>query len=114
MFLLSVLLSAITFAPAMPAAHTVTGAREGEIQATWASPDATCSPGAICASAKFTTQGCYFNNLYVKGVKGGTPLTIDVTETGSGNPVYIYWVNTLSTSLSITGVPHAHYYCPSS
>jgi len=111
MFLMSVLLSALTFAPALPPERTM-GATEGEIQGSLISPDATCKPGAICGTATFTRQGCYFNNVWVKGVKGATPLTLDVTETGSGKPVYIYWVNALSTSLTITGTVHAHYYCP--
>jgi hypothetical protein len=110
MFLLSVLLAAITFNPAMAPAAQV-APLQGEIEARPIAQDSTCKPGAICASYTFNREGCFFNNVWVKGVKGGTPLTIDVTETGSGKPVYIYWINTLSTSISITGAAHAHYYC---
>lgn len=111
MFLLSVLLSAITFNPAMPP-HEATGATEGYIQAASISPDNTCKPGAICASTTFNKNGCFFNNFW-NSSKGGTPLTIDVTQTGgSGSKVYVYWVNATNTTISITGSAQAKYYCP--
>ncbi len=106
---LSLLLSAITFNPAM--AHS-TGPAEGFIQAQAISPDKTCKPGAICASYTFNRNGCFFNNFWQKNAKGGTPLAIDVTQTGSnGSPVYVYWVNNTNTSIAITGMAYAKYYC---
>jgi hypothetical protein len=114
MFLMSVLLSAITFNPAL-SAHDMTGTISGTIHANVISPDATCKPGAICASTKMTSprNGCYFNNFYNTSAGGGTPLTIDVTETGSnGSPVYVYWVNATSTAITIKGTANANFYCP--
>jgi hypothetical protein len=112
MFLMSVLLSAITFNPAMVPPQT--GIIEGYVQADVISPDKTCKPAAICAktSMPHPRNGCFFDNFYNTKKGGGTPLTIDVTETGpSGSPVYIYWVNATSTSISITGTANAKYYC---
>ena len=114
MFLISVLLSVISFNPAMPA-RDMSGSIFGTIQANVISPDATCKPGEICASTKMKNprNGCYFNNVYNTASGGGTPLTIDVTETGSnGSPVYVYWVNATNKTLTITGSANANFYCP--
>jgi hypothetical protein len=113
MFLFSLLLSAITFNPAMPA-REVSGSVSGTIQADVISPDFTCKPGAICAKTtmKSPRNGCYFNNVW-SSTSGGTPLTVDVTETGSnGSPVYVYWVNATSLSIAIKSMANANYYCP--
>jgi hypothetical protein len=113
MFLTSLLLSVITLAPAI-APHP-TFVREGMISAGPISPDKVCQPGSICASTTFNTNGCLFINFYgtVNGkTQGGTPLTIDVTQTGAnGKKVYVYWINTLSTNLTIYGSAQAKYYC---
>jgi hypothetical protein len=112
MFLMSMLLSAITFNPVLPA-REISGPISGTISAIV--PDTSCKPGAICAktSMKHPRNGCYFNNVYDKASGGGTPLTLDVTETGSsGSPVYVYWVNATSQSIGITGTANANYYCP--
>ncbi|MBV8530505.1 MAG: hypothetical protein JO104_04240 [Candidatus Eremiobacteraeota bacterium] len=108
---LSLLLSAITLAPAV-AAPPHTGTVEGYIMAPALSPDATCKPGKICASTTFNRNGCYFNNFWNK-TNGGTPLTIDVTQTGSGGSnVYVYWVNSTDTNIKISGKgAMAKYYC---
>lgn len=110
---MSVLLSAITFNPALPA-RNVSGSISGTIQANVVSPDATCKPGAICAktSMKNPRNGCFFNNVSNSASGGGTPLTIDVTESGSnGSPVYVYWVNATNLTIKITGTANANFYC---
>jgi hypothetical protein len=113
MFLMPVLLSAITFTPAM-APHTA-GTVEGTIVAPAAAPDASCSPGGICASAKLPVNrnGCYANNFY-NGTNGGTPLSVELTQTGpDGSVVYIYWVNATNKTLTIKGSGAvAKWYCP--
>jgi hypothetical protein len=113
MFLTSILLSAITFNPAMaPSAEF--GSIQGTLQADVISPDSTCKPGAICAKKSMPSprNGCFFNNFYNSST-GGTPLTVNVTETGSnGSPVYIYWVNATNLSISIKGKASANFYCP--
>jgi hypothetical protein len=110
MFLMSVLLSVITLSPAM-APRAAMGPTEGFIRANAISPDATCQPGAICASATFTRNGCFFNNFW-NSSEGGTPLTLDITQTGSnGSKVYVYWVNATSTAISIKKQAAAKYYC---
>ncbi len=109
MFLMSLLLSVITLAPAMPAQPTA--AREGMISAGPISPDKVCQPGDICASTTFNQNGCLFVNFYNK-TKGGTPLTIDVTQTGAnGTAVYVYWINATNTNIVIAGKAQAKYYC---
>ena len=112
MFLMSVFLSAITFNPGL-AGREPGHPSEGIIQGQFISPDATnCKPGAICASATFNTNGCFFNNFW-NGSKGGTPLTIDVTQTGgNGSKVYVYWINATSKTIGINGSAQAKYYCP--
>jgi len=107
---LSLLLSAITMNPAFaPSMHAPT---EGIIQAQSLSPDSSCKPGAICASTTFNRNGCFFNNFW-NGNKGGTPLTIDVTQTGNnGSKVYVYWVNATNKTIGIAGSAQAKYYCP--
>jgi hypothetical protein len=108
---LSLLLAAATFNPAI-APRTHTGPIEGFITAPSISPDSNCGPGKICASTTFNTNGCFFNNFW-NGSKGGTPLTIDVTQTGgNGSKVYIYWVNATNKTISIAGNAQAKYYCP--
>ncbi|MGB8909345.1 MAG: hypothetical protein WCC84_11415 [Candidatus Cybelea sp.] len=112
MFLLSVLLSAITFNPAM--AGPGMAPLSGVVEANPIQPDAMCKPGAICASATLPIKrnGCHVNNFW-NSAKGGTPLTIDVTETGSnGSKVFIYWVNATSSTITITKTASANYYCP--
>jgi hypothetical protein len=111
MILMPLLLAAITFNPAM-APRPALGPTEGYIAADAISPDSTCKPGAICASFTFNRNGCYFNNFW-NSSKGGTPLAIDVTQTGSnGSNVYIYWVNNTNVNLAIKGKAYAKYYCP--
>lgn len=85
--------------------------REGMISAGAISPDKSCKPGDICASTTFNQNGCLFNNVW-NSSKGGTPLTVDVTETGtSGKAVYVYWVNATNKTILITGKAHANFYC---
>jgi hypothetical protein len=112
MLLTSLLLSVITLNPAM-APPSARGFTQGYVQAGPISPDSTCQPGAICASSKtFYRNGCFFNNFW-NNSNGGTPLAIDITETGpNGSPVYIYWVNNTNTNILITGKATANYYCP--
>jgi hypothetical protein len=111
MFLMPVLLSAITFNPAMMPRNAAPG-RTGRIYADAISPDKTCKSGAICASTTFNTNGCFFNNFWNNNT-GGTPLTIDVTETGgSGAKVYVYWVNATSQNIGIKNKASANFYCP--
>ena len=63
--------------------------------------------------ASINRNGCHVNNFWQKNVKGGSPLTIDVTETGgNGSKVFIYWVNATSLTITITGMASANYYCP--
>ena len=109
MFLMSVLLSAITFNPAMAPRPAAAGYVQGEPT----SPDKTCAPGGICAKTSMPNprNGCFFNNFWNSN-KGGTPLTVDVTETGgNGSPVYIYWINATSTSIAIQDKAYARFSC---
>jgi hypothetical protein len=111
MVLLSVLLSAVSFAPAM-APQGFQAARTGTIMAPAISPDKSCASGAICASKTTTLgKGCFFNNAYKSGSYGGTPLAINVTETNT-KTTYIYWVNDTNKTIGITGSASANYYCP--
>jgi hypothetical protein len=110
MLLMSLLLSVITLNPAM-APPSATGHVEGYIMADSISPDSTCKPGGICASYKFNRNGCFFNNFWNNN-SGGTPLAIDITQTGgNGSPVYIYWINNTNKNIVITGKATAKYYC---
>ena len=110
MFLMSVLLSVITFSPAM-APRAAMGPTEGYIHASPLSPDAACKSGMICASAKFARNGCFFNNFW-NSSEGGTPLTIDVTQTGgNGSTVWVYWINATSATITIKKQASAKYYC---
>jgi hypothetical protein len=87
------------------------GDRTGMIQSDMM-PDSTCKPGAICASKKTSLgKGCFFNNAWKSGAYGGTPLTIDVTETAS-KTTYVYWVNSTNQNIGITGKASANFYCP--
>jgi hypothetical protein len=112
MLLMSLLLSVITLNPAM-ARPSASGFTEGFVQASPISPDSTCKPGDICASSKtFSRNGCFFNNFW-NNSNGGTPLAIDITQTGAnGSPVYIYWVNNTNKNIVITGKATVKYYCP--
>lgn len=113
MILMSLLLGAVTFNPAIAPRAGVAPA-EGIVQADVISPDKVCQPGAICAKTRLpiNRNGCYVNNFW-NNSKGGTPLTIDVTQTGgNGSPVYVYWVNATNLSITITGSAQAKYYCP--
>ena len=57
-------------------------------------------------------NGCLVNNFW-NSSKGGTPLTIDVTETGkNGSKVYVYWVNATNATIKITSMASANYYYP--
>ena len=112
MFLMSVLLSTITFNPAM-APHEMSPLA-GYVHGDVVSPDKTCKPGDICAKGSMPSprNGCFFNNFWTSA-KGGTPLTIDVTETGSsGKPVYVYWVNATNLTILIKDRAYANFYCP--
>jgi hypothetical protein len=118
MFLLSVLLSAITFNPAMAAPSMAT--LSGSVEAYPIGADATpgksfaCKSGAICASARLPVNrnGCHVNNFW-NSAKGGTPLTIDITETGgNGSKVFVYWVNATSATITIKDRASANFYCP--
>jgi hypothetical protein len=98
--------------PAMAPRPAIAGPTEGFLQAAAISPDKTCKPGDICASTTFKKNGCFFNNFWNKS-NGGTPLAIDVTQTGSnGSNVYVYWVNNTNKTISIAGSAMAKYYCP--
>ena len=113
MILMSLLLAAVTFNPALAPRAGVAPA-EGIVQGAVISPDAVCKSGAICAKARLPVNrnGCYVNNFW-NGSVGGTPLTIDVTQTGPmGSAVYIYWVNATNLNITITGTAQAKYYCP--
>jgi hypothetical protein len=106
---LSLLLSAVTFNPAIAQMHA--GPTEGFISAPSISPDSTCKPGKICASTTFNKNGCFFNNFW-NSSQGGTPLTINVTQTGgNGSKVYVYWVNATNQTITITGKATAKFYC---
>lgn len=112
MILISLILAALTFSPAV-APRPAAGPVEGYLEAKVLSPDFTCKPGAICASTTITRNGCFVNNFWVKGVKGGTPLAIDITQTGSsGSKTYVYWVNNTNTNIGITSAAYAKFYCP--
>jgi hypothetical protein len=107
---MSLLLSAITLNPAM-APPSTTGHVEGYITANAISPNTACKPGDICASFKFNHNGCFFNNFW-NSSNGGTPLAIDVTQTGAnGSAVWVYWVNNTNKNITITGKATAKYYC---
>jgi len=111
MLLIPVLLSAITFNPAAAAMTPLQGYVHADVVPASSS---TCAAGAICGKGTLPVKrnGCYVDNFY-NGSLGGTPLTIDVTESGpNGSPVYIYWVNALSTAITIKSAPYAKYYCP--
>jgi hypothetical protein len=119
MFLMSVLLSAITLNPAMaPPQFARAGiARAGIVQGDVISPDKVCKPGDICAKGtmpKPYENGCFFNNFWnANNGNGGTPLTVDVTESGkNGKPVYIYWVNATNLNISLKNGAKANFYCP--
>ncbi|MGC1381655.1 MAG: hypothetical protein WA814_11610 [Candidatus Baltobacteraceae bacterium] len=110
---MSLLLAALTLNPAvMP--HAGTGATEGYIEAEPTGKVTNCKPGAICAFKKTTLHGCFVNNVW-NSSKGGTPLAIDISETGgAGSTTWVYWVNNTNQTLGITGNATAHFYCPPS
>lgn len=109
MFLISLLLSVVTFNPAM-LPHQGAIKSQGVIYGQVA-PDAqtSCKPGYICASKTVYQQGCFYVN-YMNNKNGGTPLTIDVTETNT-KATYVYWVNTYYKAIKINGNAQANYYC---
>lgn len=113
MFLMSVLLSAITLNPAMEPPRI--GPTSGMVEGAVISPDKACKPGDICAKGtmpKPYQNGCFFNNFW-NANHGGTPLTVNVTESGkNGKPVYVYWVNATNLTISIKGTAQANFYCP--
>ncbi|MBV9700806.1 MAG: hypothetical protein JO078_11865 [Candidatus Eremiobacteraeota bacterium] len=109
MLLIPMLLSAITFAPMASHAGTVTPT-EGLLRAQ-SLAKSTCAPGDICASTTFNRNGCFFNNYY-NGTVGGTPLAIDVTQTGpQGSNTYIYWVNNTNKNIVIKSAAYVKFYC---
>jgi hypothetical protein len=113
MILIPFLLAAATFNPAI-AQNAPNGPYEGTVQADAISPDKGCNPGAICASARLPVNrnGCFVNNFW-NDSQGGTPLTIDVTQTGAqGSKVFIYWINATNKTIGIKGQAMAKYYCP--
>jgi hypothetical protein len=111
MLFMSLLLSVVTLNPAMPA-RSAMGPTEGIIQGTVLPDGTNCQPGHICASAKTTLHGCFVNNFYDSS-NGGTPLTIDVSQTGkAGTTTWIYWINSYYKTISIKGNAQAKYYCP--
>jgi hypothetical protein len=111
MFLTSLLLSVITLNPAM-APRAQMAPAEGTISSGPISPDSVCKPGDICASQTTHQNGCFYSNFWNKS-NGGTPLTIDVTQTGnSGSNTYIYWVNATNKNISISGKAMAKFVCP--
>jgi hypothetical protein len=109
MFLISLLLSVVTFNPAM-LPHQGTVVSRGVITGNVA-PDAqtSCQPGDICASTTVKFSQCFYVN-YIDSNNGGTPLTIDVTETNS-KKTYVYWINTYYKPITIKGKAKANYYC---
>ncbi len=109
MFLISLLLSVVTFNPAM-LQHQGHITSQGVISGT-VTPNAktSCQPGDICASTTVKGQGCLYVN-YMNGSNGGTPLTIDVTETNT-NKTYVYWVNAYNKPITIKGNAKANFYC---
>lgn len=97
----------------MPAGE-ISGPISGTIQANVISPDASCKSGDICASSKMKNprNGCFFNNFWNSSI-GGTPLTMNVTETGNnGSTVWVYWVNATNKTISIKSMASANFYCP--
>ena len=109
MLLIPMLLSAITFAPM--ASHGTNAAPAEGILTSQPLAKATCAPGDICATQKLNRNGCFFNNYY-NGTVGGTPLAIDVTQTGpQGSPTYIYWVNNTNKNIVIKSYAYVKYYC---
>jgi hypothetical protein len=111
MFLTSLLLSVITLNPAM-APRAQMGPTQGMITSGSISPDSVCKPGDICASKTVNMNGCFYINFWNKS-SGGTPLTVDVTQTGGGGSnTYIYWVNATNKNISIAGKAMAKFYCP--
>jgi hypothetical protein len=113
--LTSLILAALTFNPAL-APRSDLGFTAGTIQADSISPDFTCKPGAICAKTRMPNprNGCFFNNFY-NGSEGGSPLTVNVTESGSNHSaVFIYWVNATNMTLTIKDKATVNYYCPRS
>jgi hypothetical protein len=113
MILTSLLLAAATFNPAMMPRGAAATPTEGFIRSDIV-PDATCKPGGICASKTLNGNWnhCFFANFWNKSAGGGTPLTIDVTDTdGQGSPVYVYWVNATNRNIGISGNAMAKYFC---
>ena len=113
MFLLSVLLSAITFNPAMASPGMTP--LSGVVEATPTQPTQCANPARSAPRQGFPSTATAVTSITSgkNNIKGGTPLTIDVTETGgNGSKVFIYWVNATITTITITGMASANYYCP--
>jgi hypothetical protein len=111
MFLASLLLSVVSFAPAFAPHPAAASYVEGFVR-TQAS-ETTCHPGHICASVQTTKlHGCYVVN-FANNSNGGTPLAIDVTESGAyGTTTTVYWINNYNKDVQINGQATAKYYCP--
>ena len=111
MLLMSLLLSVITLNPAMARRRRVS--RMDTFKPAQSLRTALASPApSVPHLQNFNRNGCFFNNFW-NNSNGGTPLAIDITETGSnGSPVYIYWVNNTNTNIMITGKATANFYCP--
>lgn len=113
MFFASLLLSVVSFAPALAPHAGAHNYVEGFMQARPLAGETTCHPGHICASLQ-TTQlhGCFVVN-FDNGTNGGTPLAIDVTQSGpAGSTTTVYWINNYFKDVQISGNATAKYYCP--
>lgn len=111
MLLASLLLSVVSFTPGFaqhPAAHNYV---EGFVQTP--ASETTCHPNHICATLQTTKlHGCFVVNFANSG-NGGTPLAIDVTQSGAaGTTTTIYWINNYNKDVQIAGQATAKYYCP--
>jgi hypothetical protein len=89
------------------------GSVEGFVQAQPLASESPCRPAHICAALKTTKlHGCYVVN-FDNGANGGTPLALDVTQSGSsGSETYVYWINNYYKDVQIYGYATAKYYCP--
>ena len=111
MLIASLLLSVVSFTPAF-ASHPAS-ARYAEGFAQTNASETTCHPGHICATLQTTKlHGCFVVN-FANGTNGGTPLAVDVTQTGAaGTTTTLYWINNSNKDVQINGLATAKYYCP--
>jgi hypothetical protein len=111
MFLASLLLSVVSFTPAFAPHPAAASYVEGFVQTR--AGETTCQPGHICATLQTTKlHGCYVVN-FANGSNGGTPLTVDVTQSGAaGSTTTVYWINNYYKNVQINGLATAKYYCP--